>query len=442
MSSLFVRYLRLLFAGAAVLLFLLAFAVPVEGQQHKVIVANMEGIINPPMANYLKRVIERANSENAVAVVLLTDTPGGLDTSMREIIKAILDSQVPVILYVVPGGRAASAGTFIAMASHVAAMAPTTSIGAASPVGSQGGDIGGTLEKKVTNDAAEYIRGLAKLRGRNDEWAAEKAVRNAESLDAEAALEQNVIDFVSPDLDSLLETLDGQVIQLNEATRIRLNLKDAQVVNDDMSLIERILFVISDPNLAFLLLSLGSLGLFFEFANPGTFFPGVVGGIALLLGLYGVGTLGANWVGVAFMGLAFILFIAELLTSGIGILGAGAVASFVLGSFMLWGGSPGISLQVNKWLIGAVSGGVSLFFIFVMQIVWRSQRLAPVSGTAGLLGMTGVARTSLSPEGAVLLNGEIWRARLEGGGSVSEGEEVRVESVEGLTLRVTKKTIK
>lgn len=436
MRRLIVRYVLLV--GAAVFLFL-AFLRPAMAGQGQVFVGNIDGVISPPMANYVKRVIARGNEQNVNAIVFRMDTPGGLDTSMREIIRAILDSKVPVIVYVVPGGRAASAGTFIAMAAHVAAMSPGTAIGAASPVSLGDQQPDDTLKNKATNDAAEYIRSLAKLRGRNYDWPADNAVRRAESLDAENALKLRVIDLVSHDLPTLLSTLNGREISLNEQEKITLQLSNVTLVNVDLSLVDKFLLAISNPNIAFILLSLGMLGLFFELSNPGAIFPGVLGGIALLLAFYSLGTLQANWAGVLLMGLALALFIAEIFLPSHGILGAGAVVSFILGALMLWSGRPGVQLGVDLRLIGAVAGLMTLTMLFIIQAVVRSQRLQPVTGVAGLVGRPAIVKTPLEPEGTVLLESELWHARVVNGEAVEPGETVYVEKVDGLTVWVTKK---
>jgi membrane-bound serine protease (ClpP class) len=407
--------------------------------QGQVLVGNIDGVISPPMANYVKRVIARGNEQKVNAIVFRMDTPGGLDTSMREITRAILNSEVPVIVYVVPGGRAASAGMFITMAAHVAAMSPGTAIGAASPVALGDQQPNETLRDKVTNDAAEYIRSLAKLRGRNHDWPAENAVRRAESLDAENALKLRVIDLVSPDLPTLLSTLNGREISLNEQEKLTLQLSNVTLVNVDLSLADKFLLAISNPNIAFILLSLGMLGLFFELSNPGSIFPGVLGGIALLLAFYSLGTLQANWAGVLLMGLAFALFIAEIFLPSHGILGAGAVVSFILGALMLWSGRPGVQLGVDLRLIGAIAGLITLTMLFIIQAVVRSQRLQPVTGVAWLVGKPVIVKTPLGPEGTVLLEGERWHARVVNGEVVQPGETVYVEKVEGLTVWVTKK---
>ena len=416
------------------------FLIPVHAQGREVVIADLEGVISPPMATYITRVIEDANKSRASAIILRMDTPGGLDSAMRDIVQSILDSDVPVIVYVIPGGRATSAGTFIAMAAHITAMAPTTVIGAASPVDIGGEDIQGTLQTKVMNDSAEYIRGLAKFRGRNHEWASDKAVRGAESLDSLEALKENVIDLVSPDVAQLIKDVDGRRVKINDSLYVELQLSGHATQENKMNLVELVLFVISEPNLSVLLLSLGSLGLFFEFANPGSIFPGLVGALCILLGLYGVGTLGANWVGLILMGLGFGLFIAELVTSSFGILGAGAIVSFILGTFMLWGQSD-VSVAVNKWGIGAIAGVVSISFTLLIQITWRAQRraneLIKNSGAAALIGKVAIVKQKLDPNGIVSLQGERWIASLTvKSRDVLEGDEVKVDSVDGIVLNV------
>ncbi|MDP3064519.1 MAG: nodulation protein NfeD, partial [Chloroflexota bacterium] len=375
-------------------------------ERPQVEVLSLRDVVKPPMASYIKRGIRDANKRNADAIVIEMDTPGGLDSSMRDIIQAILGSDAPVIVYVVPGGRAASAGTFIAMAAHVAAMAPGTSIGAAHPVGGQGEDIPGTLGDKVTNDAAEYIRSLAKMRGRNSDWAADEAVRQAKSLDADGAFEQNVVDLLAPNTRALLDAVDGRVISYNER-EVVLRTANARLVQTNRSLAEEFLSVISEPNIAFIMLSLAMLAIFFEFSSPGAIFPGVIGGILLLLSLYSLGTLEANWAGVLLMGLAFGMFAFEIFVTSHGLLAAGGIVSFIVGALMLWGTGAPPGIEIDKRIVFSVATAVGLYFVFVVQAVVRSHRQRPKVGGEPLIGKTAVARTALAPTGMVLVEGEL-----------------------------------
>ena len=431
------RNLKLLLFLIWSALALLLVAHPAGAVAKRIDVLSLKGVVNPTQASYINRGIDEANKAGAELVVIEMDTPGGLDSSMRDIIQAILGSDVPVAVYVTPGGRAASAGAFITMASHVAAMAPGTAIGAASPVGSQGEEIEGTLGDKVTNDAAEYMRSLAKLRGRNAEWAADEAVRQAKSLDAEAALEQNVVEFVEPTLNTFMDSLDGYQVAINEE-QVTLETLDADLYRKGMNLVEQFLFAISDPNIAFILLSLAMLAIFFELSNPGAILPGVLGGIALLLALYSLGTLEANWAGVLLIGLAFILFVAEVFVTSGGVLGVGGVVSFILGALMLWGSNAPPGIHIDRRILYSMAVAVSLFFLLIIQAVVRAHRRRPTTGLVGLVGETGVAKTSLDPEGTVLVEGELWQARTFGE-KVGAQDEVEVVEVKGLKLRVRKK---
>jgi len=433
------RMCRVLVPALWVVLVLALLAVhPAGAAGGRIDVLSLKGVVNPTQASYIARGIDEANEAGAELVVIGMDTPGGLDSSMRSIIQAILESEVPVAVYVIQGGRAASAGTFITMASHVAAMAPGTAIGAAHPVGSQGEDIGGTLEEKATNDAAEYIRSLAKLRGRNADWAADEAVRQAKSLDAETALEIGVVEFVEPTLHAFLDSLDGYQVSIAER-QVALHTQGAELHRNGMNLVEQFLFAISDTNIAYILLSLAMLAIFFELSNPGAILPGVIGGIGLLMSLYALGTLQANWAGVLLIGLAFILFVAEIFVTSGGVLGVGGVVSFIMGSLMLWGSKAPPGIYLDRRIVYSMAAAVSMFFLFIVQAVVRAHRRRPATGAVGLVGETGVAKTPLEPEGTVLVEGELWGARAADDQRVEVGDEVEVVEVKGLRLRVKRK---
>ena len=363
---------------------------------------------------------------------------------MADIVKRINASEVPVIVYVAPsGGQAASAGTFITMAAHVAAMAPTTVIGAASPVGSGGEDIEGTLGEKITNDLAALIIGIAEERGRNAEWA-EQAVREAIAANSREAVELNVVDFEAPALepvpggagDSVLEQAEGREVVVGAARRtVTLRLLDAPVVFNDRTLVERFFSILSDPNIAFLLLSMGGLGILLELYNPGGLFPGIFGVIALVLAFFSLGTLPVNWAGVALIGLAFALFTAEVFVSGFGVLGIGGAVSLILGGLLLTSSS-NPSFQVERWLVVGVAVIIAAFFSVIAGALLRSRRQAPFQmGADALIGRQAVARSALDPDGIVFVGGVRWQARAEGG-PVAEGEEVTVTKIDGLKLTV------
>jgi len=397
-------------------------------------VITVDGLINPVMARYVERGISNAESAHAVAIVVRVDTPGGLEQSMRDIVQSIEGSDVPVITYVSPtGGRAASAGAFIVMAGNVAAMSPNTTIGAAHPVDITGGDITGTLGDKATNEAAEYIRGIAILRGRNADWA-EQTVRQSVAANQDEALSLNAVDLVADSLDDLLTKVNGRSVPLTSGGQMTLQTKDVPVVTNGMTLIERFLLIISDPNIAFILLSLGSLGLFIELFHPGIFFPGVFGAIALILAFFSLGTLPVNWAGVFFIVLAFVLFAAEIVVSGFGALGIGGVICLILGGLLLTSTS-NPQFQVSRWLVFGLAAVVALFMFSIVASIIRARRLPATLGTYTLIGKRAVARTPLDPTGLVFINGERWSARSTGG-RVEQGETVEITGAEGIKLTV------
>lgn len=398
-------------------------------------VLTADGQVDPIMNRYIDRGIDEAERTDAAAVVIRLDTPGGLDTSMRDIVQRIESSKVPVMVYVwPPGARAASAGTFITMAGHIAAMAPNTAIGAAHPVAAGGGEIEGTMEDKVTNDAVAYIKGIAKLRDRNEEWA-EDAVRKSDSIHQDEALELNVIDFVARDIDELIEKAEGQSVDL-PAGPATLRLEAAPIVENNMTLIEQFLALISDANIAFLLLSLGATAIFFELLNPGAIFPGVFGAIALLLGFFALGTLPWNWAGVLLILLAFALFVAEVFVSGFGVLGIGGVVALIMGGLLLTSTS-NPDFQVSRWLIYPMAAIIGAFFLMVVSAIFRSRRLPAATGPQAMVGREAVARSPLDPDGIVFMDGSRWTARAEDG-HVEEGERVTITDVKGLKLTVRK----
>ncbi len=396
-------------------------------------VLTVDGDINPVMARYVERGIANAEDADAAAVVIRVDTPGGLEDSMRDIVQRIEAAKVPVITYVSPSGaRAASAGTFIVLAGNVAAMAPNTTIGAAHPVNATGGDITGTLGDKVTNEAAEYARGIATLRGRNADWA-EQSVRQSIASNQDEALSQNVVDLVSGSTDDLLSRVDGRSVALSSGT-VTLQTKDAPVVTNGMTLVERFLLIISDPNIAFLLISLGSLGILIELIHPGIAFPGIFGAIALLIGFFSVGTLPVNWAGVFFIILAFVLFGAELVVGAHGTLGIGGVISLILGGLLLTSTS-NPQFQVSRWLVFGLAAVIAFFVFSIVSSIIRARRLPATLSTYTLVGKRAVARTPLEPTGIVFINGERWTATSTGR-SVKQGEPVEITGVDGIKLQV------
>ena len=410
-----------------------------EAASSRIDVLHVKGVINPVLVDYIERGIEQAEEDRAIALIIQMDTPGGLDTSMRDIVKDIVNARVPVVVYVSPSGaRAASAGVFITMAAHVAAMAPNTAIGAAHPVsiGAEGEEgMSETMEEKVVNDAAAYIRSIAEAQGRNMEWA-EKAVRESVSATEQEALELNVIDMVAPDLTSLISQLDGRQITMLGGNIVTLHTQGATINHIKMSPIEDFLYAITDPNIAFILLSLATLGIMAEIFNPGLIFPGVLGAISGLLAFYSLGMLPVNYAGVLLIVLAFGLFIAEVFTETFGLFTAGGITSLVIGSLILFKGGP--LFQVNPWLIATVAVIIAALFAFVISRVIRTHRRQASTGREELLGKSAVVKVALEPEGTVFYKGERWAA-ISDKDRVEAGETVIITKVDGLKLYVAKK---
>ena len=400
----------------------------------EVYVARVEGIIAPSLADFFVSAIRKAEDGAAHAIVFELDTPGGLDTSMRIIIKEILRSPAPVIIYVSPSGaRAASAGAFITIAAHVAAMAPGTNIGAAHPVQMGGGEADEEMTRKVENDAAAYIRGLAERRGRNATWA-EDAVRKSVSATATEALRLKVIDVVAENRADLLAKIDGRTVETG-AGRITLKTKMAKIVEVEMGLRDKVLSVISNPTIAYILLILGMAGLYFELSTPGAILPGVLGGICLILAFYAFQALPINYAGLLLILLAVILFIAEVKVASHGLLAAGGITAMILGSLMLIKSSEPF-MRISLAAILATTGATAAFFIFIVTMALRTQRQKTTTGVEGLIGQVGTARTPLRPEGRIFVGGELWSARCEEGAET--GDKVRVQAVKGLMLLVGK----
>ncbi|MGH7305473.1 MAG: NfeD family protein, partial [Candidatus Rokuibacteriota bacterium] len=360
--------------------------------------------------------------------------PGGLERSMRAIVQRMMNAEVPVIVYVSPtGSRAASAGVFITMAAHVAAMAPATNIGAASPV-AVGGTADKTMMKKIENDAAAFIRTVALERGRNAEWA-EKAVRQAVAITEREALKLKVIDLIADSVPDLLDKLDGRTIKLPKGP-VTLATKGAPVRPIEIGFRDRFLNVITDPNVAYVLMMLGMLGLFFELSNPGVILPGVIGGISLILAFFAFQSLPINYAGLLLILFAIVLFVAEIKVVSHGVLAIGGMVSMALGSLMLFD-APEVGFRVSWWLIVPTVLATAGLFLFVVAAGVRALGRPPSTGAEGLVGKTGTVRERLGPEGQVMVSGEIWRALAEGE-PLEPGTQVRVVGVNGLTLKVAK----
>lgn len=391
------------------------------------------GVINPVASEYVDKGLEKARAMNAQALVLQLDTPGGLDKSMRLIVKSILASPIPVVVYVAPAGsRAASAGVFITMAAHVAAMAPGTNIGAAHPVALGGGKMDKTMIEKVENDAAAYIRSLAERWGRNADWA-EEAVRKSVSIQASEAVEKGVVDLLAPSLEELLAKIDGRVLQAAGQT-VTLATAGAPIETVSMTLKQRILSFLSHPNVAYLLMLLGLYGIFFELSSPGAVFPGIVGGIAIILAAYALQLLPVNWAGLALMALALVLFLLEIKVPSHGALTIGGVVALTLGSLMLFD-SPDPLLRVSLKVIIPAVVVTSGFFFFLVGKVAQAHRARVTTGREGLVGAEGIVRKWADGQGTILLRGELWKA--ESQSALVSGQEVTVTETDGLTLTVT-----
>lgn len=425
--------------------------ISVWAQDSHAVVLDIDGVIGPATSDYVLRSLHKAELDHAALVIIRMNTPGGLDTAMREIIQAIISSPIPVVSYVAPSGaRAASAGTYILYASHVAAMAPATNVGAATPVQlagpfSSGGNESGkkkesspnsenhadTMTRKITNDAVAYIKGLAKMRGRNAKWA-EKAVREAASLPADEALKLGVIDVIAKDMQDLLSQIDNRTVTVDgrEQTLHTKDLKLEEMAPDWRS---RVLAIISDPNVAYILMLVGIYGLVYEFANPGMMLPGVAGAISLMLALYAFQVMPVNYAGVGLIILGIAFMIGEAVVPSFGALGIGGIIAFVIGSMILLDTNvPGYGISLG--LIGAVTLSSAAFFIFVVGMAVRARRRPVVSGREELIGAIGTIIEDFDVDGRIRIHGEVWSAHSKI--PLHKGQRVRVRSMKGLVLNV------
>jgi membrane-bound serine protease (ClpP class) len=419
---------HLLFISAILLLF----ATITRSQQ--VVSINVDGTINPASASFIRKAITKAEKENAECVIVHLNTPGGLLKSTRQIVSTILESDVPVIVYVFPGGaHAGSAGVFITMSAHVAAMAPGTNIGAAHPVSMQG-EMDTIMSDKSTNDAAAFIRAIAEKRKRNIEWG-EEAVRKSVSITETEAKAKNVIDVVARNDDELLDLIDGKVVQMDAGDKT-LRTRGANVENLEMSVIEKFLDMLSDPNIAYILMMLGFYGLLFELYSPGAIFPGVLGGICLILGFYAMHTLPINYAGLALIIFGIVLLLLEIKVTSYGILAIGGIISLLLGSIFLLDVDSALEFIEISWtLIIATTAVSAIFFLFLGWMGLYAQRLKPVSGMEGMVGLTGTTLTTLDPEGMIKVHGEIWNAEAQTG-TIEKDSKIRVRRISGLKLFV------
>ena len=426
--------MRRMIVAAAILMFL-ARAVAAQAAPAPVAVIELDGAITPVTSRLLTAAIDRAQAERDQALVVKLNTPGGLERSMRSMAQSILNAEIPVIVYVAPtGARAASAGVFITMAAHVAAMAPATNIGAAHPVAVGGGDTGKEMGKKIENDAAAFARSLAAERGRNVEWA-EKAVRASVSATEREAVKLKVVDLVADSVPDLLAKIDGRTVKTARGN-VTLATKDAPVKLIEVGFRDRFLALITDPNIAYILMMVGMLGIFFELQNPGATLPGVIGGISLILAFFAFQSLPINWAGVLLILFGVALLIAEIKIASHGVLTAGGVVAMLLGSFMLYE-APEVGFRVSWTVILPTVGATAGLVIWAVSAGVRAMMRSPVTGSSGMIGRLAVARSALGPEGQVQVDGEIWRA-VSDGGAIAAGEQVRVTAVDGLTLTVSR----
>ena len=404
---------------------------PVSAAPAPVATVVVDGVISPVTLRLVESAITRAKAGGAQALVIQLDTPGGLERSMRAICQRLLNAEIPVVVWVGPtGARAASAGVFITMAAHVAAMAPATNIGAAHPV-SVGGGIDKESMRKVENDAAAFIRTIAVERGRNAEWG-EKAVRQSVSVTEREAVRLKVVDFIADSIPDLLQKLDGRTVKTVQGT-VTLATREAVAKPIEIGFRDRVLAVITDPNVAYVLMMLGTLGLIFELSTPGAVLPGVIGGISLILAFFAFQSLPINFAGLLLILFAIVLFIAEVKVTSHGVLAVGGIVALALGSLMLYD-APEVGFRVSWRVLVPTVAVTAGFFLFALTLGVSALRRRPLLDGAGLVGRAAVARGPLMPEGTVAVAGELWRAVADR--PLPDGVRVRVVDVQGLTLRV------
>jgi membrane-bound serine protease (ClpP class) len=437
--------MKILICHIAILVFALtgtcAYSQDTERPAGGVIAITVDGSINPSSAEYIISAIEHAREQNAECLVIRLNTPGGLLQSTRTIVSGLLGSDIPVIVYVYPqGAQAASAGVFVTLAANLAVMAPGTNIGAAHPVGLQG-QPDSIMNEKATNDAAAFIRTISEKRSRNVQWA-EDAVRKSISITENEALKLGVIDTIAISMNDLLEKIDGAKISLPSGEKI-LKTSGAEITEIPMSFKEKILSLLSDPNMAYILLMIGIYGVLFELYNPGSIFPGVAGVISLILSFYSLQALPVNYAGVALIILAVIFFIVEIKVVSHGLLTIGGVISLILGSMMLIETESALEIAKISWRVILVTVVLTVaFFAFAISFGIKAQRLKPTTGMEGILGETGEVISDLDPDGQVRVHGEIWSAATEDGSVLDKGTIVEVTGVTNLKLTVRKHNFK
>ncbi len=426
---------RCLLAGSATLLLVLLLGCSVARAVEPVSIIEMDGAIGPITVRLLSAALEHARADHSQALIVELNTPGGYERSMRSAVQSILSSEIPVIVYVAPtGARAASAGVFITMAAHVAAMAPATNIGAAHPVAAGGGQMDKEMVKKVESDAAAFARTIAAERGRNVEWA-EKAVRSSVSATEREAVKLRVVDLIAENVPDLLAKVDGRVVKTSKGP-VTLHTRDATVKRIEVRFRDRFLALISDPNVAYILMMMGMLGIFFELSTPGAVLPGVIGGISLILAFFAFQSLPVNWAGLLLILFGLVLLLVEIKVASHGILTVGGVVAMLLGSLMLYD-VPESGLRISWFVIVPTVGATAGVVIVAVSVGLRALYRPATTGAAGMVGQTGVVKTALDPEGQVLVDGELWRAVTQDG-PLPPGEYVEILSVDGLTLTVMK----
>ncbi|MDD3807709.1 MAG: nodulation protein NfeD [Candidatus Marinimicrobia bacterium] len=424
--------------------FFVCFLIPLFLLGEKIYTVRLDGVINPASSRYIENSLKHAVEDSAICFILEMDTPGGLMTAMKDIVKLELNATIPFIVYIAPSGaQAASAGVFITLAAHYAAMAPGTNIGAAHPVSIGGGTPGevsqdslGIMEEKTLNDAVAYIRSLAETRNRNADWA-EDAVRKSVSITANEAVELNVVDTLAENLDDLLKILNGKTFQVQkDSITLPINLSQKPVVYHEMSWMDRLLDVLSNPNIAYIFLMLGIYGLFFEITHPGSIFPGVLGVFFLIIAFFSLQMLPVNYAGIALIILGIILLILEVNIVSFGLLTIGGLAAMLIGSTMLID-SPDPLLRISRGIIYPIVLLTAIFILVTVRLVIKAIKNPPITGYEGLKGLIGTAETDITPEnGTVFVNGELWKAISDS--SIPKGCKVKILDVDHMVLKVTK----
>ena len=420
-----------LIAAAVVLTVMFSFSTETRAD---VLRLKLEDQITPASAEVVINAIDEAEQKRASALIIMLYTPGGLDTSMRDIVSRILSSRVPVVVYVAPSGaRAASAGFIILLSADIAAMAPGTATGAAHPVMMGGGDLDETMKEKVVNDASAYVRSLAEKRGRNPEMA-ESTVRESRSFTEREAMENRLIEIIARDERDLLAQLNGRTITRFDGSQMVLSTSNEQVAEITLTLRQRLLMALADPRIAFVLFAIGALCVYFEFQHPGAVVPGVVGAVSVVLALYGFHMLPINLTGVLLIGVALALFVLEAKVQGFGILGGGGIVAAIIGSLILIDVPWESELRLPFGLVLAVVLPFALITILMVRLALRSRHTKVTTGSAGMIGLRGKAHTPIEPEGMVFVRGELWHAR--SGMKIAKGESIRVVNLDGLILEV------